>query len=64
MAFVIKKKMIADSENNFKHMAKDILRVRTTTLIQFLRDPYEIGWNTRNKIMERLEDYFEGAGIK
>lgn len=57
-------KMIADSENNFKHMAKDILRVRTTTLIQFLRDPYEIGWSTRNKIMERLEDYFEGAGIK
>lgn len=57
-------KMIADSENNFKHMAKDILRVRTTTLIQFLRDPYEIGWSTRNKIMDRLEDYFEGAGIK
>ena len=57
-------KMIADSENNFKHMAKDILRVRTTTLIQFLRDPYEIGWSTRNKIMDRLEEYFEGAGIK
>lgn len=57
-------KMIADSENNFKHMAKDILKIRTTTLNQFLRDPYEIGWNTRKKIMDRLEEYFEGAGIK
>ena len=57
-------KMIADSENNFKHMAKDILKIRTTTLNQFLRNPYEIGWNTRKKIMDRLEEYFEGAGIK
>jgi len=29
-----------------------------------LRNPYEIGWNTRKKIMDRLEEYFEGAGIK
>ena len=56
--------MIADSENNFKHMAKDILKIRTITLNQFLRNPYEIGWNTRKKIMDRLEEYFEGAGIK
>lgn len=56
--------MIADSENNFKHMARDILQVRTVTLNVFLRNPYEIGWQTRKKIMERLEDYFEGAGIK
>lgn len=45
-------------------MAKDILKIRTTTLNQFLRNPYEIGWNTRKKIMDRLEAYFEGAGIK
>ena len=57
-------KMIADSENNFNHMAKDILKIRTTTLNQFLRNPYEIGWNTRKKIMDRLEEYFEGAGIE
>ena len=57
-------KMIAGSENNFNHMAKDILKIRTTTLNQFLRNPYEIGWNTRKKIMDRLEEYFEGAGIK
>ena len=57
-------KMIADSENNFIHMARDILKIRTTTLNQFLRNPYEIGWNTRKKIMDRLEEYFEGAGIK
>ena len=57
-------KMIAGSENNFNHMAKDILKVRTITLNQFLRNPYEIGWNTRKKIMDRLEEYFEGAGIK
>ena len=57
-------KMIAGSENNFHHMAKDILKIRTTTLNQFLRNPYEIGWNTRKKIMDRLEEYFEGAGIK
>lgn len=56
--------MIADSENNFKHMAKDILKIRTTTLNQFLRNPYEIGWQTRKKIMDRLEEYFEGVGIK
>jgi len=56
--------MIADSENNFKHMARDILQVRTVTLNVFLRNPYEIGWQTRKKIMDRLEDYFEGAGIK
>ena len=56
--------MIADSENNFKHMAKDILQVRTVTLNVFLRNPYEIGWQTRKKIMDRLEEYFEGAGIK
>lgn len=56
--------MIAGSENNFKHMAKDILKIRTTTLNQFLRNPYEIGWSTRKKIMDRLEEYFEGAGIK
>lgn len=57
-------KMIAGSENNFKHMAKDILKIRTTTLNQFLRNPYEIGWSTRKKIIDRLEEYFEGAGIK
>lgn len=57
-------KMIADSENNFKHMARDILKVRTTTLNIFLRNPYELGWNTRKKIMDRLEEYFEGAGMK
>lgn len=57
-------KMIADSENNFRHMAKDILKIRTTTLNQFLRNPYEIGWSTRKKIIDRLEEYFEGAGIK
>lgn len=57
-------KMIAGSENNFKHMAIDILKVRTTTLNIFLRNPYELGWNTRKKIMDRLEEYFEGAGIK
>lgn len=57
-------KMIADSENNFNHMARDILKIRTTTLNQFLRNPYEIGWNTRKKIMDRLEEYFEGAGIE
>lgn len=56
--------MIADSENNFKHMARDILQVRTVTLNVFLRNPYEIGWKTRKKIMDRLEDYFEGAGMK
>jgi hypothetical protein len=56
--------MIADSENNFKHMARDILKVRTVTLNVFLRNPYEIGWQTRKKIMDRLEDYFEGAGMK
>ena len=56
--------MIADSENNFKHMARNILQVRTVTLNVFLRNPYEIGWQTRKKIMDRLEDYFEGAGIK
>lgn len=56
--------MIADSENNFKHMARDILQVRTVTLNVFLRNPYEIGWQTRKKIMDRLESYFEGAGIK
>lgn len=56
--------MIAGSENNFKHMAKDILKIRTTTLNQFLRNPYEIGWSTRKKIIDRLEEYFEGAGIK
>lgn len=56
--------MIADSENNFKHMARDILQVRTVTLNVFLRNPYEIGWQTRKKIMDRLETYFEGAGIK
>ena len=57
-------KMIADSENNFNHMARDILKIRTTILNQFLRNPYEIGWNTRKKIMDRLEEYFEGAGIE
>lgn len=57
-------KMIADSENNFKHMARDILKVRATTLNIFLRNPYELGWNTRKKIMDRLEEYFEGAGMK
>lgn len=57
-------KMIADSENNFNHMAKDILKIRTITLNQFLRNPYRIGWNTRKKIIDRLEEYFEGAGIK
>ena len=57
-------KMIAGSENNFKHMARDILKVRTTTLNIFLRNPYELGWNTRKKIMDRLEEYFEGAGIE
>ena len=57
-------KMIADSENNFKNMARDILKVRTTTLNIFLRNPYELGWNTRKKIMDRLEEYFEGAGMK
>ena len=57
-------KMIADSENNFKHMARDILKVRITTLNIFLRNPYELGWNTRKKIMDRLEEYFEGAGMK
>ena len=57
-------KMIADSENNFRHMAKDILKIRTTTLNQFLRNPYEIGWSTRKKIIDKLEEYFEGAGIK
>lgn len=57
-------KMIADSENNFRHMARDILQVRTVTLNIFLRNPYEIGWQTRKKIMDRLESYFEGAGIK
>ncbi len=57
-------KMIAGSENNFNHMAKDILKIRTTTLNQFLRNPYEIAWNTRKKIMDRLDEYFEGAGIK
>lgn len=57
-------KMIADSENNFKHMARDILQVRTVTLNVFLRNPYEIGWQTRKKIIDRLESYFEGAGIK
>lgn len=56
--------MIADSENNFKQMARDILQVRTVTLNVFLRNPYEIGWQTRKKIMDRLEDYFEGAGMK
>ena len=56
--------MIADSENNFKHMARDILQVRTVTLNVCLRNPYEIGWKTRKKIMDRLEDYFEGAGMK
>ena len=56
--------MIADSENNFKHMARDILKVRAVTLNVFLRNPYEIGWQTRKKIMDRLESYFEGAGIK
>ena len=56
--------MIADSENNFKHMARDILQVRTVTLNVFLRNPYEIGWQTRKKIMDRLESHFEGAGIK
>ena len=57
-------KMIAGSENNFNHMAKDILKVRTTTLNIFLRNPYELGWNTRKKVMDRLEEYFEGACIK
>lgn len=56
--------MISNSENNFKHMARDILQVRTVTLNIFLRNPYEIGWQTRKKIMDRLESYFEGAGIK
>ena len=56
--------MIADSENNFKHMARDILQVRPITLSVFLINPYRVGWQTRKKIMDRLEEYFEGAGIK
>ena len=32
-------KMIADSENNFNHIARDILKIRTTTLpIEFSED--------------------------
>lgn len=56
--------MIDCSEKNFKHMCNGILKVTINTLNRFLRNPYEVSWFTRRKIMMNYENYFRGAGME
>ena len=42
----------------------DSVLMKTREDIEKMIADSEIGWNTRKKIMDRLEEYFEGAGIK
>ena len=56
--------MIDCSEKNFKHMCNGILIVTINTLNRFLRNPYEVSWFTRRKIIMNYENYFKGAGMK